>query len=84
MKVLNIEVLSGRSVLLQTRPSGDVEVVVSKLVPTSGEVIKWPTKDAKKPKNMGHTCPGGRHDTVICVVPKHRRNLVADFLRTEP
>ena len=84
MKVLNIEVLSERSVLLQTRPCGDVEVVVSKLVHTSGEVIKWPTPNAKKPKIIGHTCPGGRHDTVICVVPKHRRNLVADFLRTEP
>jgi hypothetical protein len=71
MKILNIEVLSGKSVLLQELPSGDVEIIVSEL---KDQILedrrKWPSSYKLR----------GMHDTVIAVIPKHRRKLVADYL----
>jgi len=75
MRTLNIEVFDKRSVLLQERRDGGIEIVVATL--TRDSTVRLETR----------TIPvvGGRHESVLAVIPKHRRNLVADFLRvTEP
>ena len=73
MAILHIEVHSKKSVMLQTRASGDVEVIVAKTVPGSPHVstplgLVFPSR------------PSGVVDDLICVIPHHRLKLVADFL----
>ena len=84
MSTINLEILNGKVVRLQTRPCGDVEVIVSenfKHGPFQHNK-KSKTKNAfpKLAKNIVSCDLGGVQDTLIAVVPKHRRELVAEFL----
>lgn len=69
MKDIVIELKDRDTIRVQTRPSGDLEVVSSRTNPATyfqGSV----------------SSPGGVHDTILAVVPKSQRAKLANFIAT--
>lgn len=72
MADLNIELFDKKVVRLQTRPSGDVEIVVSEM-----QQARYGTRQSGREyvSNVG-----GVYDTTIATIPRDSRALVADWL----
>lgn len=69
MKDIVIELNDRETIRVQTRPSGDLEVVSSRTKPAAyfqGSL----------------TNPGGVHDTLIALIPKSQRAKLANFIAT--